>query len=231
MNWYKTGFGGIDDAEKEQASHNIPWDFWLRPSESAEITFLDDECFEFWEHELEIANKWGNYFTCLRGIDPKGCPICDSFGEKHRYYVGLFTIVDHRETVDKRGNKRFDQRRLLRAKMKSLKKLRRQKEKRGSLVGARFLVTRNSSEEPRIGDEWEWCKDRDLAKEPFAYRGKDGKTVTLEPTNYKEAFAPKSYAAIKALLTSAHYVTGGTDTGASSGSVSSGSDEDDDIPF
>lgn len=97
----------------------------------------------------------------------------------YRYYVGYFTVVDCSEWTDSKGVKHQYEVKLLPAKMKTLKKFKRKKEDKGSLVGAMFTAFREDSRSPSVGDEFEFKREVDLNKlfEVAVYSNKKLKEV------------------------------------------------------
>jgi len=88
--------------------------------------------------------------------------------------VGYLTIVDCSKWLDKKGNEHQYELRLFGAKMGTLKKLRRKKEDKGTLVAAMYKSTRESSDSASVGDELEFQRSVDLEKlfSVTNYRGK-----------------------------------------------------------
>jgi hypothetical protein len=191
--WYKTGEEGLDTArriQEERAAQYGPYRFWLKPGNSAKVTFLDTEGFYFHEHELQINGKWGNYFTCLK--DFSECPLCDS-GEKPGY-VCAYTVIDHSEYESKNG-KIKNQKKLLIARPAVINRLARRKETlEGNLTYGLFLFTRDSKDECRTGEDIEFIK-RLKAEDLKKFKPKDSKETDedwLKPFDYMKLFQPKS---------------------------------------
>lgn len=115
------------------------------------------------EHNPKMNGHWRNWMTCLKGIyDEAVC--CSVLGANTRYYVGYFTVVDCSEWTDKKGNKYQYEIKLLGAKLKTLKKLRRKRDDRGSLIGCLFHTYREDSQSPSVGDEFEFKREADMEK-------------------------------------------------------------------
>jgi hypothetical protein len=171
--WYDTGYEGIKREEERLQSLSGPMRFWMPPEASKQVIFLDDEPFSVYEHNPKLNGSWQHQFTCLQGVYDN--PICCSkLKDYPRYYVGYFTIVDCTEWTDKKGNKYQYDLKLFPAKIRTLKKLRRKKEERGSLIGCLYKATREDSTSPVVGDEFEFVREVDLDKvfEVARYKGK-----------------------------------------------------------
>lgn len=180
--WYDTGYDGIEREKERIARSSGPNRFWMKAGTTREIVFVDDEPLCLYEHNPKINGKWTNWFTCLKDTSDI-IPCCDKLGEKTRYYVGYYTIVDLTEHKDAKGNSYQYEVKLFPAKLKTLGVLRRKKQQKGSLIGAKFNVARDSTEDPNCGGEFEYDRDADLEKlfKVANYKGK--KLVEL----YKEA--------------------------------------------
>lgn len=169
--WYETGFGGIGREEQRLASMGGLPRLWMPPGSTREVVFVPPaESVNLYEHGLRINGQWkGNQFTCLKGIDDGGCPICEEAGENTRYYVGMFTVVDTSAWTDRRGNKHQFEITLLPCKFKSLKKFRRKAQERvdsggTGLAGCMYRLARDGKEDPQIGSEAEFVREVDLQK-------------------------------------------------------------------
>jgi hypothetical protein len=180
--WYSTGYDGIDREKERLAKLSGPNRFWMKEGTQREVVLIDDDPFCCYEHNPKLNGKWTNWLTCLKDSNDI-IPCCEKLGEKTRYYVGYYTIVDLTAHTDAKGNKYQYEVKLLPTKLKTLQLLRRKKQDRGSLIGCVFKVHRDSQEDPNCGGEFEFQKEGDLAKLlPHAnYKGK--KLVDL----YKEA--------------------------------------------
>jgi len=246
MSWYETGFDGVDKEQSRVESKFGPDRFWVPPESSRELIFVDDEPFQINEHNPKINGGYKNWFTCLRGVhDEVVC--CEKLGGDSRYYVGYMTVVDCSEWTDKRGITHKYEVKLLPAKLRTMKKIRRKKEERGSLVGCLYRSSREDRRSAAVGDEFEFQREVDMEKlfEHAMYKGKsisdmfsdstnksrldgtfqmscddDGNFVKrIVPFNYFEVLKPREPAFIKDML----YGVGDSD-GASYGA-------DDGVPF
>lgn len=161
--WYDTGFGGMKHEEDRLAALSGPQRFWIPSGGNKLFVFLDDEPCCIYEHNPKINGSWKNWITCLNGVSDD-IPCCEILGDKTKYYVGYFTVIDCSDYTDKKGNKYQYELKLLPAKIKTLKKFRRKKEERGSLVNTLFKATREDDKSPSCGDEFEFQREADLAK-------------------------------------------------------------------
>lgn len=189
--WYDSGFGGINKEETRLAQMSGPRRLWIPGGATKEFVFVDDEPCCIYEHNPKMNGSWKNWFTCLADITPDDKPCCDVLGANTRYYCGFFTIVDCSEWVDKKGNKYQYEMKLLPAKLKSLKKFRRKKEERGSLVGCLFKAHREDDRSPSIGDEFEFVREVNMEKlfDLVNYGGKKLKELFEKAANENDAAA------------------------------------------
>lgn len=192
--WYQTGSAGYDRAQRlqeEQQEKYGPMRFWLKPGNSAKLTFLDTEGFYFNEHNLKLEGRWGNFFTCLR--DFSECPLCDS-GDRSGY-VCAYTVIDHSEYETKSGKKIKNQKKLLVVRPAVMNKLARRRETlEGNLKHGLFLFSRDGQQECSTGEDIEFLK-RLSPEDIVRFKPKDGKTSDeewLAPFDYMKLFAPKS---------------------------------------
>jgi len=163
MSWYSNGYEGMKKEEERAAQANGPQRFWVKPGDTKHIIFVDDEPFTLYEHNPKINGDWKNWITCGQGISDN-VPCCEVLGPASRYFIGYYTVIDCSEYMDKKGNKHSYEVKLLGAKMKTLKKFRRKKEDKGSLIGRKYKVTREDGKSPSVGDEFEYDCDADLSK-------------------------------------------------------------------
>lgn len=172
--WASAGFGGTQKEEQRLATLYGPNRVWLKPGTSQEWVFIDDEPLCFHEHNPKINGDWKNWMTCLQNISDDGVPCCEILGAKTRYYVGYFTVVDLSKWTDKKGNVHQYEIKLLPAKLKTLKKLQRKKQDKGTLIGAMYKVTRETDQSPACGDDFEYLREADLSKlfDLVNYKGK-----------------------------------------------------------
>jgi hypothetical protein len=177
MSWYNQGFDGIKEEEKRQAAAYGPGRFKVPVGERREMVFIDDEPAQLYEHNPKMNGNWQTFITCLKDVDDP-CPVCETLGEKTRYYVGIFTVVDTSKWKDKKGNDHQYEINFCAAKFGSMKKLRRKKEDAvtdgKAFVGALYRASRDTDKEPAIGSEFEYVRavDMDRLFEVALYRGK-----------------------------------------------------------
>lgn len=192
--WFKTGNEGFERNQKlqeEQSQQYGPMRFWLKPGNSAKLTFLDTEGFYFNEHNLKLNGKWGNYYTCLK--DFSECPLCES-GDRSGY-VCAYTVIDHSEYETKSGKKIKNQKKLLIVRPAVINKLARRRETlEGNLQYGLFLFSRDGQQECSTGEDIEFIK-RLEKKDILKFKPADGKMSDeewLAPFDYMKLFAPKS---------------------------------------
>jgi hypothetical protein len=178
-NWYESGFDGIGREDARISTLNGPGRLWIPPGERREFVFIDDAPAQIYEHNPKLNGSFRNWMTCLKGIEEKGCPVCDQLGEKTRYYCGYFSVIDCSKWKDKKGNDHQFELNLLQAKLKTMKKFKRKKEDaieagRAGLAGGLYRATREDDMSPTCGDEFEFVRDPDMSKlfELALYRGK-----------------------------------------------------------
>lgn len=197
--WYMTGSEAKEEAKKErELNKRQPFRVRLKPDTSGEFIFLDDEGFAFWEHELRIAGRWGNFYTCTRGIDPRGCPLCQHFGKQHRYLITLRSVIDLRPYDTQNGEHREWSIKILAAKNRANKTIERKRQSRGSLIGAKYLITRTDEKVERCGDDFEYIDDVEV--DQYKYKDRDSKTVHAQAYNYPEIYAPLDYETLRGLI-------------------------------
>jgi len=135
--------------------------------------------FSFAEHQVwDAAKRRMYYFTCIEGdLGPDGkqmtCPACKKFG--HPSVVTVYTVIDHHEFEDKKGNKRKDELKLLVAKTAAHVNLQKQAKKRGGLRGWRVEITRSTSDAAATGDVFSFEEQVNLPED-------------LQPPDYKQIF-------------------------------------------
>jgi hypothetical protein len=190
--WYQTGNEGLETAKRiqeEQAAGYGPMRFFLKPGNSAKVTFLDTEGFYFNEHNLFINNRWGNFYTCLR--DFSECPMCDA-GFKPGY-VCAYTILDHSKYEGKNGIIQH-RKKLLVVRPSVMNKLARRRETlEGNLTLAVLRFTRDSKDECNTGEDIEFAK-RLSREDVLKFKPSDSKESDeefLKPYDYMTLFAPK----------------------------------------
>jgi hypothetical protein len=108
--WMKSGAAAFEaakraEAQKAKSRNYQPSRFFLKDGEEAEIVILDesfDDVVGFWEHNLKVNGKWGNFEVCLG--ENENCPICLNVPDSKPYYVMMVSILDLRGYTDKNGN-------------------------------------------------------------------------------------------------------------------------------
>lgn len=246
--WWSTGFKGFDKAAEEKARQYGPRRFFIpkpKPGQynTKDLVFLSDEPFSFWEHGYKLNGNWiGNHEVCISGITPP-CPM-DNLGKNvpvSKYFIGLFTILDLSEwTSEKDGKVHKYEKKVLPAKDKLAQKIRRHKEKKGSLIGTRWTLTRDAGEQtPNTGDDMEYVETLDLkqllqtCKDHFTAQQAKQEFITkftLDPYDFTKLIAPRSKPELEAIVASVKS-GGGTAPAPSGAPAGGGSQVDEDIPF
>lgn len=168
--------------------------FFLKPGQSKRIIFLDDVPFCFHEHSPLINGQFGHHFSCRQGVDLNDpiCPLCVS-GVK-RSYVGYLTILDATGWENKKGERVMYSRQLFPMTLKSIELFNSKKQRRISLVGAVFDMTRTSKDDVRVGNDWDYDGIVDPFKDEkywFTSKLQSGK-LPPEPFDYEEIMMPLS---------------------------------------
>jgi hypothetical protein len=189
MSWYATG----DDADRKaaaelarqeqaraEAAKNSVRRLWLPASGETTVTILDDAKhpegyplpFVFNEHQLKMNGHWRNWYTCIG----EGCPICAQ--DNRPNLMAAYTVINHAEFTDKKGNVRKDETNLLMVKPAINKILRKAASRRGPLRGWKVEITRNTEQSYSSGDVFDFLERREIGDD-------------LQPVNYLELFEPK----------------------------------------
>jgi len=209
--WFDMGYDGLDEADEEYSkrmSDEIQR-FYLKPKEEKEVVFETDDPLCFWEHQLYLEGSWFNYFTCKKA-SADGCEICNG-GDKPSY-VGVYIVRNLTGFKTKKGQGGIGRRELFVGKRKTLRQIQKFKDRRGTLVGKKFAVSRADDNSPNCGDTFDYLDDVELSTLPDPGH---------EMPKLMDLFKPLSNAELKALLGK---VGSG---GKSSGMV----DSDSDVPF
>lgn len=190
--WYQEDVTDESLEEARKASTSPQKRLWLKPDTSRKVVFLDDRPFCFWEHNPKINGEFkNNWFSCRKGL-PGGCPMCNS--RVQRYYIGFVTILDVEGFVSKKDGKHIKNfRQLLPMRMKTLKQFKAIRQRKTTLVGAKFDLVRTSREAASCGDVFDFIEYVDLEDQQFWHDSKlEGKKVPPEPFDYKKIFEPMS---------------------------------------
>lgn len=175
--WYNTGYEGVNKEEQRLASLSGPRRFWMQAGSSRSVALVDDDPFCIHEHNAKLNGRWDNQHTCMKNIEDP-CESCARLGEKSRYYIGYLTMVDCTQWIDKKGNKYQFEVKLVGGKLGTLKKWRRKKEDRGSMVATMWKVHREDDKKPSVGDEWEFDKTISDQEKMFALANYKGKKLS-----------------------------------------------------
>lgn len=166
--WFDTGYE-MDDVEEEYESRGGEIDrFYLKPGDEREIVFETDDPFRIWEHQKPITvngkTNWRNWFTCRKASGD--CPACAE-GDNN-YHVGFYVIRDMTGWEKNGKQMGVGKRVLLPAKLSTLKKIQKFKERRGSLIGWKFAVSRTDSNAANCGDVFDPIEKIDIKDLPEA---------------------------------------------------------------
>jgi hypothetical protein len=164
--------------------------FFIKPEESAFITFLDGELIEVdgekcydnfgaMEHSFMHNGEMAN-FICNKAVEGY-CVLCDD--KKFSTYHLLFTILDHRKVTGKNGTTYQNQKRLFTARRETVKLLMR----KGSLVGKTFEVLRAGKKSPSEGQIFELQEANTLASIKSKYN-----LPNVDTIDYEKALTVKS---------------------------------------
>lgn len=152
--------------------------FFIKDGEETSITFLDGELDNgmldgayFFEHNVLMNGKWGNFFVCLQEEEP--CPVCETTKSKSSY-VCLLTVIDHSSYKAKDGKTYKDQVKLFAAKRETVQILQKIAVKRGGLTGCRFDVSRSGDKSASVGSMFDFVDKSSMA----TIRSKYGKDVS-----------------------------------------------------
>lgn len=202
--WFVTGEEAFKRAQQyaEEIKNNnsMPMRFFLKPGQTAKVTFLDTHGFGFMEHNLKLNGRWHNYFTCRR--DFSECPLCDA-GDRPSFVVA-WTVIDHSKyTSERTGQTYSNKKKLLVAKQSVVMKIKRRmasKELGGDLTYAVFAFTRDGLKEAATGEDIEFIKR--LSKEEVLKFCPEGTSPEefLKPFDYKELFLPKSVEELRRIV-------------------------------
>lgn len=190
--WLLTGNRAIS-AQKQEAKEierrrNRIFDFYLKPDESAKITFLDGKLnsdkllvpVSVWMHTVKQGSRFED-FVCLQAAE-ETCPICESGHNK--FLARLFTVIDHRANKDRNGKVHKNEKKLLVAKDRSSKYFQKLASDLGRLRFISFEVTRTSDTDPRVGNHYTVIKQWQNPKD-FMNKFKLKKEQVM-PANYEE---------------------------------------------
>lgn len=229
--WYQSGFPTDEQfSQIASASRKAPRRFWLPPSKSCKVVFLDDNPFCVWEHNLKLNGSFRNWFTCRLGFEENAtCPMCDAMrtGNKSikRIYTGFLTMLDVTGWKTDKGELVKNQRQLYPMGVETLKRIRVIKHKKTTLVGAMFDVTRTGDKSPGCGDMWDFIKYVDPFKDEsfFFHSRMENKMKAPEVFDYQEMFKAISAQEMKTICSSGAYAES---EGESDDSTHGGGDED-----
>jgi hypothetical protein len=211
MDWANLGFDVNDQLRKDKARReeemktrrSAPRRFWLARGASTSVILLDDTPFCIYEWNLMLNGKFGNYFT--DDSAQTGENIFEEYKNKikmTRSYLGFLSVIDCTEYMTRGTNENpphlvRNSKKLLPCPSDMLVKIKAWKEKKGSLVGCQYTVTRSDGPKaPRIGDDWQFEGRVDLSTILDA----EGNPVDTTPAAYREILKPRSHSDIRDYL-------------------------------
>jgi hypothetical protein len=187
MSWYVEGNDARRDEFIKNAYHSKALTFWMKKGETKELIFMDDPRFGIYEHKISTNGKW-KPFTCST---PK-CSFCGV--EKDRSYTEYSSILDLTPYKAKDGKEVKYSRKLLAAGRDVAAILAdRRNDCGGTLVGARFKVSRTGEKSYACGNDWKFVGKVDLSKLPPDVKAYDYRDV-LKPRPIEEQDSILSWA-------------------------------------
>lgn len=205
VRFLKTGKEGAEETQKAEAeterrraaakNKDNVYRYWMPEGEEQKITFLDGELNEagvldvprYWEHNLLLGGSWKNWFPCTKDEEP--CPLCDL---KQPSLVYVFTIIDHRQWNEKKGDHKAHEheRKLYICKGDTYKRLSKLAHKREGLTGCTFDVSRIGDRAENVGSDFDFCEKlsfKELAKKyGLGKKGKTSNNKVCKPYDYEE---------------------------------------------
>lgn len=185
-------------AKRELQGMGKPFRFSVKPgADPVEFVILDDEPnFYLYEHTLQDAatGYWNIHITCLKAT--MNCPVCET-GVDSSYILAL-SVIDTTPFTDSKGVTHEFSRKLLIVKQNQQSKFIKRYQQQGTLRGALFESSRETSKQPSIGQDVEFIEMIDpdeLTPENFTrhWTNKDGVQQSEDcsvPFNYMEVFKP-----------------------------------------
>lgn len=182
-----------EERRKAGGSGNRIFRFFVPVGETKEIVILDDQPdFYMWEHNYKGSDgKWGHLAGCCKEWET--CPACEHTGSES--YFGMYlTVLDLTPYTNRDGDTIEFSRKLMCVKPTQHRKFIRAAEKRGSLRGCLFEMSRDGQKDSAIGNDIEYVERLDedeLATYTREWTDKEGKHHTedcSEPFVYEEIF-------------------------------------------
>lgn len=200
------GKKAIEDDEKAKKDRSVRiWRFWMANDTETQLTFLDGnldadsllDCLIWDEHNLQIAGKWGNFFTCVRGEEL--CPICEQSGDP--YLAAGFTVIDHTPYKSAKTGKIIkDTIKSYVCKPDTLKILQKLAIKRGGLAGCTFDVSRTGDQSANVGNMFDFVEKRSMADLQAQYGSlKKGEEKLIQPIDFATFVSYKTADELRAL--------------------------------
>jgi len=191
MSWYNNDNGFPDEGKKYTRR------FWMPNNTEKQITFVDGpviDCggtqvqtpFKIEEYQIQLNNSWKNWFT--RPINPED-DVLKQMGNRASK-VAVFTVIDHSEWTDKKGNVHRDELSLYVVKRSSQTwgQIERQLSRNnGNLRGMKFNVSRMGDKSPGVGSFLE-------------FEGRTELPQNIQAFNYLDILKPKTKAEMDTIL-------------------------------
>lgn len=225
LSFIKRGAAAQQEMQKEEkrielARKDKVFRFWLPQDAQGDITFLDGNLKNgildipfYHEHQIQMNGSWNNFFICTQDEEP--CPICE--GGNNASYVGVLTVIDHRE-YESKGKMYKDQVRLFVAKRDTVKLLQDMATKRGGLRGCRYEVKRIGDKSPGVGSHFDFTEkySEQQLQQMFGKVQVGDKTINKSlPINY-DAYLADQYQPAKELRKLGFGAMGGSPVGSES---------------
>lgn len=193
--WFQTGEQAIDksfaDHQEDMARRSVRR-VWMKPATAIEVVALDEEFFTFWEHQLQIGERWDNFYTCLRNKNAP-CPLCEAGFESK--LTTVFTVIDCNRWEDKQGKVHQYEKKILPVKVNTAKMLKDKKSSWGGLKGKAIRIHRKGPKDAATGSDFELVmKDGKIVEVRMdALAKKLPPNTDLNPYDYRTLFYPKTY--------------------------------------
>lgn len=176
--------------EDYQKKKDTPFDFWLKPGDSAEVVIVDDaEPFFVSLHKVKgSSGRWEDE-VCIADTG-QTCPLCESTGKEGAYTM-ILTILDRRPytTRDKKVIK--VSKKLMKVKGRNLPKFERQYKKlKGNFRGLKVNCARDGDKDAAMGEDLDFTG---RIKESVLVKFKD----LAQPADYAKIFAIPSGAEMR----------------------------------
>ena len=162
--WFTQGYQGLAIEEQRRASAVMPQRFWMKTGDKRILVFVDGAPFAIYEHQATINSDFRNWFTCMSGVYDDDVVCCSKLGNKSKYFIGYYTIIDTAKNTDKKGVDHPFEMRLFGAKTTTMGALKDRQENRG-LASMKYEVARLPGDKvPVVGNRFDPIESADLVK-------------------------------------------------------------------